>query len=343
MWKVVSYLYFPRQSRVPLLQNSNVIEARKLIRAGNVDILSLVQPDSNSTSVNLPTSLEPKSAEESPTPGWVPDWRKEIRVPCGQISFETSFNISKTDPQQSSPNEPAHSGSDDDVLLRLEGYIIDEIQHLSTITWQTGTKVEATPELPQYLSTISVLCQLSNFKHQFRPDPYPNPSDRATAHFRVPVADMFDSNIFTTHCGISQEFGDIKKGYEDVLAYLNNPELDKRAVQSSLEDMFRNDSYYSMLEQQTFRKPMLLRDGLVGLAPAIAKVGDVVVIFKGAKFPYVLRRQKVRKGKTTAENESGDEELWELVGEAYVHGVMYGELFDEEGKTELVKREFVLV
>jgi hypothetical protein len=98
-----------------------------------------------------------------------------------------------------------------------------------------------------------------------------------------------------------------------------------------------------MLEQQTYRKAMLLEDGLVGLAPSIAEVGDAVVIFKGAKFPYVLRRQKLQKRKVLSDNESDDKELWPLVEEAYVHGVMYGELFDKEGKTKLMKREFILV
>ncbi|SMR49464.1 unnamed protein product [Zymoseptoria tritici ST99CH_3D1] len=41
--------------------------------------------------------------------------------------------------------------------------------------------------------------------------------------------------------------------------------------------------------------------------------GDSVVLFKGASMPFVIRR-------------SGDQ--WRLIGEAYVHGIMYGAAFD---------------
>ena len=55
---------------------------------------------------------------------------------------------------------------------------------------------------------------------------------------------------------------------------------------------------------------------LVGLAPSHAQKGDVIVIFLGAKFPYVLRET--------------DHGTYTFVGEAYVHGVMYGEFIKKE-------------
>jgi hypothetical protein len=48
-----------------------------------------------------------------------------------------------------------------------------------------------------------------------------------------------------------------------------------------------------------------------GLAPWTARVGDVVMIVAGAYVPLVFRR--------------GDTDRWRLVGEAYCHGVMFGE------------------
>ena len=62
---------------------------------------------------------------------------------------------------------------------------------------------------------------------------------------------------------------------------------------------------------------------LVGLFPAPSlttsdtipsEVGDSLVIFKGGARPYVIRR--VQKG-------------WRIIGNAYIHGIMYGAAFDE--------------
>ncbi|KAI4132568.1 MAG: hypothetical protein LQ338_000667 [Usnochroma carphineum] len=54
--------------------------------------------------------------------------------------------------------------------------------------------------------------------------------------------------------------------------------------------------------------------GYLGLVPPEADVGDKVFILEGGKTPYVLRQK---------------DEYWQLVGECYVHGIMYGEAYDE--------------
>jgi hypothetical protein len=53
------------------------------------------------------------------------------------------------------------------------------------------------------------------------------------------------------------------------------------------------------------------RDGLLGLVPAEAEVGDVIAILLGAPVPQVLRLQA--------------DGSYRLVGECYVRGVMDGE------------------
>jgi hypothetical protein len=62
-------------------------------------------------------------------------------------------------------------------------------------------------------------------------------------------------------------------------------------------------------------------DGSLILLPERAQIGDRVVLVKGGRQPLVLRR----------DDRSDRQGQYELVGEAYVHGVMDGEKF-EEGK-----------
>jgi hypothetical protein len=57
-------------------------------------------------------------------------------------------------------------------------------------------------------------------------------------------------------------------------------------------------------------------NGWLGLAPAACRVGDVAALFRGGRVPLVLRASGAGK--------------WKLVGAAYVHGVMYGEAFEED-------------
>ena len=64
--------------------------------------------------------------------------------------------------------------------------------------------------------------------------------------------------------------------------------------------------------------------GYCGLVPASVEERDQVVLLKGGTMPFILRRNGeiggVSGGSATME--------WKLIGEAYVHGVMKGELFD---------------
>ncbi|KAF2810809.1 HET-domain-containing protein [Mytilinidion resinicola] len=57
-------------------------------------------------------------------------------------------------------------------------------------------------------------------------------------------------------------------------------------------------------------RPFISTSGFVGLAPLRVQVGDVVCILLGGDVPYLLRKCG---------------ESYILVGEAYVHGIMYGE------------------
>ncbi|KAG5961768.1 hypothetical protein E4U58_004112 [Claviceps cyperi] len=58
------------------------------------------------------------------------------------------------------------------------------------------------------------------------------------------------------------------------------------------------------------------REHLIGLVPLLAKEGDMIVVMHGCDVPYVLRRTQ-------------EQGYYQLVGEAYVHGVMNGEAMEQ--------------
>jgi len=87
----------------------------------------------------------------------------------------------------------------------------------------------------------------------------------------------------------------------------------------------RTSTYSSVMKDFGPYRPFLTRKGYVGLTPSPCTVGDVVVIFLGAKLPSLPRPM-------------GDGAAYQLVGEIYVHGVMYGEAMT--GEVEI--RGFIL-
>lgn len=62
---------------------------------------------------------------------------------------------------------------------------------------------------------------------------------------------------------------------------------------------------------QHHRKPFLSAEGYVGLVPAVAEIGDIIIIIFGATVPFVVR--ELDSGKV------------QLIGEAFVYGIMDGE------------------
>jgi hypothetical protein len=63
------------------------------------------------------------------------------------------------------------------------------------------------------------------------------------------------------------------------------------------------------------RRLLVTNEGLVGMAPCRARNGDVVAVLHACSIPLVLRK--------------GDKsEAWHVVGEAYMHGFMNGEIAD---------------
>jgi hypothetical protein len=62
-------------------------------------------------------------------------------------------------------------------------------------------------------------------------------------------------------------------------------------------------------------------DGRIGLGPSNLETGDTVCIFCNTLTPFIIRSR--------ARGHS------ELIGEAYVHGLMYGEIFDEKDEKDL--------
>jgi hypothetical protein len=71
------------------------------------------------------------------------------------------------------------------------------------------------------------------------------------------------------------------------------------------------------------RRPYISTTGFVVLLPVYVNPRDVIYIFLGGRTPYVLR--------------TAEEGYHTLVGESFVHGIMYGEYMKGNPKIEAVR------
>ncbi|KAF2502296.1 HET-domain-containing protein [Lophium mytilinum] len=78
------------------------------------------------------------------------------------------------------------------------------------------------------------------------------------------------------------------------------------------------------------RRMVRTEKGFVGLALEGAEVGDEVWLVKGARVPFLLRPEREREKRRGVGDEEDGRGAYTLVGDIYVHGVMYGEAFEQE-------------
>lgn len=70
------------------------------------------------------------------------------------------------------------------------------------------------------------------------------------------------------------------------------------------------------------RRLFRTRNGYYGVSHLTVEAGDVCCVFRGANVPFVLR------GVECSEHSQGSTDVYRLVGEAYIQGIMKGEVLD---------------
>ncbi|MCJ1258316.1 hypothetical protein MMC24_006148 [Lignoscripta atroalba] len=293
---------------------------RAMITSGHIDLLCFSQGSA--------TTGDPPETAKDRVPSWVPDWRVKMLRPYGQLPWDTPFSaFGRLGFRNTSSLKILTS-----VQLNISGCRVDVledvIQSVATImeTAKPGWKPSGR-ELPkgdsllwgEYLSKTKDLCARSNAKHiEVGVDIYSNASDREAAHIRFPIADQeeYSDIAFIRRATEASNLG-YHQLIDDIICHAQ-----MKAPGSSTEE---KRSYYNRLMAQTSRRPFLSSKGFVGLAPDHAEKGDIIVIFSGGKFPYLLR-------------ENGNNGTYTFIGEAFVHGIMYGEFMHDARDVE----EFLL-
>ncbi|KAF2257159.1 hypothetical protein BU26DRAFT_575683 [Trematosphaeria pertusa] len=259
---------------------------------------------------------------------------------------------------ENSPLEMVDSGNE--LILGLKGCFVDEIEEVAGIwdgnenqSMQDDQKEEQKPESEEnkgsedefspgdkkdgkdlyvscghegyltYLAQIRLLCKMSAIKNK---DIYPSSTRRAEALWRIPIGDIeatssFDGVRATSAC---------VDAYEISVRNLENLEqakaLTKQKYEVTMEEHRRTEAmgiagrYRLQMGGMKYKRPFLTRDGYVGMGPLYMRPRDVVVVFMGARLPYVVR---------PVEGIS-----FRLLGECYCDGIMDGEMVKKRKKKD---------
>ena len=234
-------------------------------------------------------------------PSWCPSFSHSLEMRQEGIMqlWHKRYNAGYTDDLPHKPD--VLFLSPDSNQLKVKGFVIDKIHRVGILV----NKVNRGIAKDQRLLYDSWCWEVAKVV-------YGDYKKALDAHTRTIIADRWDH---VRHM-LSRDGNADGRSVPDLMTVYV-------AWVKSLQDEFQPDAEYAKIEEavgmfEEFCKVTILRcyvsteGGRVGLAPHAVKTGDLVCIFYGTDTPYIVRR-----------TEDGSRVV--LVGDAYVHGLMYGE------------------
>ncbi|KAF5012918.1 hypothetical protein FDECE_1052 [Fusarium decemcellulare] len=274
----------------------------QLLRQGHVDLLSLCRP------------------RELSLPSWVVDWSRQQWPPwLGLKKVETNDNEQLFD--AAAGTTFVYQSSNSPRILNLRGFHIDTIDHVSS-PWpydddcvDVGGEGPRTDDRP-YEEVHDVKAYNFNGRRarimfaQLRAvlatSPRYSEEQARDALWRIPVADK-EMNKFSQIMRATEE---THRSMDDFEASIMS------SSPSHLFDAIGKTSCINMMLSLYGSRILYSKTGYVGLCHINTRVGDKIFVPSGAHCPYTIRPIYHADGQTT----------WQLLGEAYIHGFMDGEL-----------------
>jgi hypothetical protein len=242
---------------------------------------------------------------------WIPKWtdreaRRTISTWRGaQGNFSSGGNSSVK-------ASTLNSGQD---KLQVSGIAIDTIEQLCRTTTSEDDIISVVIEIRSSIDKLKSYPTGERLEDLKLKVPIGNAigpcsDDSGTLELNVPEVRNVD-RVFDW----KEEFSDIKS-VQEMVEFLQKPR----------DSRVRSWKYWTTAA--TFAKRLcdgrffVTKKGYVGFAPHDAAIGDEICVFYGAAVPFVLRKSW-RSGSA-----------YKLIGECYIHGIMYGEALSFEGIQE---------
>lgn len=264
-------------------------------------------------------------ATDSRLPSWVPDY--------GSVSGPQDPAVELGTPQAnySASGDTKHSAS----------WPFSQHPNVMQISSYRADTILATAEVPPGRITQQILW-MSRFASSLGPR-YVTGETTLEAFWRTCVTDASASwheqpapQSYLRALGVHAwtATSTMEDEHEGLMQSLKNPVLEE-LVSQCLRESEKEKAMGLVTEvimhfgRQTFNRKMCTTTaGYLCLAPPSVLVGDEVHVLAGAKVPFLLRKSE---REAAAEQDYGDAQLYTLIGETYVHGLMSGEALHRDG------------
>lgn len=286
--------------------------------------------------------------DEPLKPSWVPDWSAARKTEALGYSTKAwtlyhAGGIEGPDPIAGPRTHKSPLLSTDLRYLTLNGLVFDRIMHLGPVS-ETPSLSIISPES----SNTDLLACVELISKAHTNDPNPNT-----------ITSIFDDLLQTLVAGRdSTGTAPITSEHSEVFSLILDSTTGKMPSLSGQTYSPRRQKGFFTLKNLETRKPAkILEDlesamrsaltmrrfaiterGCLALVPRGSKEGDYLVVYEKACVPFVIRRTGEM---VLIDTESSEMEIRrnlkverlanELIGEAYVHGVMQGQLLETPG------------
>jgi hypothetical protein len=271
-------------------------------------------------------------------PSWIPDL-SDTSAPMTLIKLEeTALVYSEIATRLDFPfftasnNSLCHNIFADDQTLSLTGLHFDTViapLGLPMIPWYTTSNDATRTMLNTYISWEQVI-------NYGRTKKYPTGEKVWDVYMQARQGGVIDSRITGTQMQDKNFYRHPLRPYRllTLRRQINSPALFQR-IDKIAQEIIRVQKTVRKLQQKSPISDYPLNNdiienrrigksskGYICLLPKATQPDDSIVIFKGGKVPFVVRKHE-------------DGCHWRLIGEAYVHGIMFGEAWDESKCEEL--------
>ncbi|GLA99206.1 hypothetical protein AtubIFM61612_010696 [Aspergillus tubingensis] len=303
------------------------LSVNMLRRSGNLDLLS--GPVGNVEGRN-------------DWPSWIPDWAASQRPGCLLLD-QHHFRASK-DTKTTGSIEFQHQ----DTVMGVEGFVFDRIEEVSDTADRRPPNTWTFQHYKQYRKRMETMVEFLQCCLRWEEitkarvkAKYVGGGDMLDAYWQTLLAGHVTPENHESQKKQFQRFDMISKDGAKILQSWGLPAwpwilfltphnlavllvramMTKRDFSGLLRigDFTSNPNFSYVWNRHVIRTSM----GYIGLSPASARKGDAITLCKGAKVPLIAREAKDSQGH------------WSLVGEAYIHGIMSGCVWDENKCTKM--------
>jgi Heterokaryon incompatibility protein (HET) len=257
-------------------------------------------------------------------PSWCPNFDGASKtISLGLVAstakYRAGFGVGKAYTESCITSMP------DSNIIKTPGFLVDKITNIVPSKWHDyngGDGHQAKFAALRSLAWEACCLKLSQITYAQPGNVVPE------AHWRTLIANKIIDEDFDTDQENTYTLAKRRLLNLNLMHGHSGPSVRGSTGSVHSEESKVNDYLTSVNSATRGRSFACTADGRIGLVPDHSQVGDLICVIRRVVTPLILRPRPYHKN------------IYELIGEAYIHGIMYGEALDICSDEEA--REFMI-